>query len=328
MAKIKKKGIFFTFIAITIMVVFIVIFTPQADVSLQKDTQSIKKRVATIDTFINSLENVYFESVLRSSSYKTILSLILYVNKTDSFLIDLDSAFSEVILNGTINNFPIDAFTEKNIMDNNTLTNWTKRIIKISKDTLDLDTTITINNVTIYQVNPWNIESRLSINFTIKSNVAEWKKNNVIITASNSIEGLHDPSYLVNTNGLYDNKIKKSSVETNKWNLSHVGEHLRNGTYVYRENSKAPSFLMRFVNDTTNSSCCGIESLIDPNKITSSDQIESYVDYHFWNHTFANKCIFLFNITGLWNEFRYFKLDIEHVVLYNITPQDLKPTCL
>ena len=40
--KLGKKGIFFTFIAITIMAIFILVFTPQADITIQKDTTSIK----------------------------------------------------------------------------------------------------------------------------------------------------------------------------------------------------------------------------------------------------------------------------------------------
>ncbi|MBS3113866.1 hypothetical protein J4448_02070 [Candidatus Woesearchaeota archaeon] len=323
---IKKRGIFFTFIAITIMTVFILVFTPQADISLKKDMQSVASRISSIDNYVDDLENNYFETILRATAYKTILSLIFYMNSTGSYIATLDSAFSEVMMTGKINGVPIDSITGKKIMNNNTLTDWSKRIIDAAEDTLNVNTTINVSGVSVFQTKPWNIDSSMSVNFTVKSNVAEWKKS-AVITATISIEGLHDPYYLVNTNKAYTNQIKKSTVEFNQWNIAKLREHLRNGTYVHWENSDAPSFLMRFTNTISSSNCCGIESMVNPNKITPSDQRESYADYFFWQHKFANNCTQLYNITGLWDEFRYFKLDFDHVTRYNITAQDAVRSC-
>ena len=328
----KKKGIFFTFIAITLMTVFILIFTPPADISLQKDIQAVRTRITSINNYVDDLESAYFETVLRAVTYKAALSLIFYINSTGSFLTDSDSAFKEVMINGTIKNVAIDSRTNKKIMENNTLINWSNRIRDAAKDTLNVDTAIIINNVSLSQTKPWNIDSRLDINLSVKSNVAEWSKNS-IITATFGIEGFHDPYYLVKTNGLYTNQIKRSSVNFNQWNITKAREHLRNGTYVHWQNSEAPSFLMRFTGTITNSSCCGIESLVNPNKIVPNDQIESYVDYLFWSHAYNAKCTELYNITnpstggGLWDEFRYFKLDINNTIRYNITDKDAVRTC-
>ena len=147
------------------------------------------------------------------------------------------------------------------------------------------------------------------------------------IKTSIGIEGFYDPYYLKNTNGMYTNKIKKSTVQFNDWAIAKVREHLRNGTYVHWEDSDAPSFLMRFTNTMSASSCCGIESLINPNKIAPSDTTDSYADYLYWPHIFSGNCAQLYNITGLWNEFMYFKLDAGHVVKYNITSTDAVKTC-
>src|SRR3989339_229284 len=95
--QIKRKGMFFTFIAITITAIFVIILTPQADVSLQRDAQAVKARINTMDYYIDDLENSYLVSILRATTYKTILSLIFYINSTDSFLPNLDSAFYEVM---------------------------------------------------------------------------------------------------------------------------------------------------------------------------------------------------------------------------------------
>lgn len=324
----QRKGIFFTLIAITIMAVFILVFTPQADISIQKDTQAIRTRIGSIDNYVNDLENRYFETVLRATTYKTLLSLIFYINSTGAYLPDMDSAFSEVMLTGKINGVAIDTVTGKKIMTNNTLADWNSRIIETARDTLNVNTTITVNRVSVFQTKPWNIDSAMDVSFSVSSKVADWKKSAVIKTTM-EIEGLPDPYYLVNTKstGSYTNQIKKSSVEFNQWGISKVREHLRNSTYAHFEDSDAPSFLMRFTNTITSSGCCGIESLVNPNKINPSDQKESYADYLFWTHQYANNCTQLYNITGLWDEFRYFKLDFGHIAGYNITPQDAVRTC-
>lgn len=330
-----NKGIFFTLIAITVMAIFVLVYTPPADITLQKDAESIKSRIETVDRYVDQLEDQYFENVLRASAYKTVLSLIYYINSSDppQYITNFDAAFYEVIMQGNINNVPIDSITGRKIMDNNSLANWTAKINHTAKDTYNVNTSIRINNVSASQSKPWSIDIYLNLNFTVQSDVAVWIKNNVTIRTSIDIEGFHDPYYIVNTNRLYSPRIKRSSVEFNKWNISKAREHIRNSTYVHWQDSEAPNFLMRFTNNIAASNCCGIESIADPNKITPSDQRESYADYLFWTHAYNSQCPLLYNITkpptniGLWDEFRFIKLDVEHVVKYNITDEYVKGTC-
>lgn len=334
-----KQGIFFTFIAIVIMAVFVLVLTPQADISLQKDNQAIRTKIDAVDSYISNLENTYLKNVLEATTYKAILSLVFYVNSTGEFMANIDPAVSEIMINGTLNEVPIDSINKKKIMENNTLTNWSDRITRAAKETFNVDTNITIINVSVTQTDPWRLTSRLSVNTTIKFNAAEWKRSRDIITAV-GLEGLYDPYYLLNTPpGLYDKRVKKSDIPFDKWNISQVRSTLKNATYIYWKNSKAPGFLMRFSNNTNSSACCGIESLIDPNILSQSqaqgDQRESYVDYLFWSHAYnpVENCTQLYNITnpatggGIWDEFSYFKLDLDHVVMYNITAKDAKRNC-
>lgn len=329
----NKRGVFFTFIAAVLLGIFIIIYTPAADITLQKDTQAVSTRLFIIDNFINEVENSYLRIVLRATAYKSIYSFMLYINSTGEYVKNFDSSFAEVMINGTLNGVQIDSITQKKIMENNTLLNWSDRIIQASGDAFIVNTSIKIINVSAQQTGPWSIDLILTIDLQVKSNVAAWNRTNIAITASLPVEGFDDPLYLVNTNGLYANNIKASSVKFDEWNISQVREHLRNGTYVHWQDSEAPSFLMRLTNTTTNSSCCGIESLVNPNKISSPDRIESYVDYLFWNHSFNLQCPLLYNITnpstgqGLWDEFMYFKLDLNNVIRYNITGQQAIAAC-
>ncbi|HLC49825.1 MAG TPA: hypothetical protein VJI97_00170 [Candidatus Nanoarchaeia archaeon] len=332
--KMNKKGIFFTFIAITMMIVFIILFTQQPDLSLTRNSNGVLVRISSIDDYIDDLEKSYLKTALQTSSYKAIFSLIEY-EKGGAYLADFNESFFEVASNGTIEDpygsgihVLIDTITGKKIMENSTMENWTKSISDTASSTFNINTTIKINNITALQSNPWEIDITLDANITVASNVAKWKKRSMIQT-SIPIEGLSDPYFLVNTNGAYDNKIKKSSVIFNQWNISKAREHLRNGTYVHWQNSQAPSFIMRFTNSINPSECCGIESLVNPNKLAIPDNIESYTDYLFWTSAYSSRCIELYNITypggnppytgGLWDEFQYFKMDFDSLVRYNIS---------
>ena len=206
--KMRKNGIFFTFIAIIIMALFILIYTPPSDINIQKDMQAIGNRIGNLDNYMSDLKNRYFETVLRATTYKTILSLEYYINSTGSKISNFDSAFYEVSLNGTINSTPIDIITGKKIMENSTITNWSKKIIDASRDTYNVNTTITLSNVSVTQTGPWNLVAKLVISVDVKSNVAEWDDENFTVATNLGIEGFDDPLYIINTGRASTNKIK------------------------------------------------------------------------------------------------------------------------
>ena len=76
----SKKGIFFTFIAITIMGVFIIMFTPQNEVALESETNSVETRINAVNNYAEDLQSNYFDDVIKASSYKAVLSLVYYMN--------------------------------------------------------------------------------------------------------------------------------------------------------------------------------------------------------------------------------------------------------
>jgi hypothetical protein len=280
-----------------------------------------------------------------SGAHKAVLSLTYYIEVKGTFLTDLDSAFSEVIQHGTINNGEsIDDITEgiagRRIMEGNTLNAKIDDIRNKAAETLKVDTIVTIKpgSIKISQKRPWEMESEMEISFTVKSsdNIAEWSKQGIIIKAVTGIEGFNDPYYLVNTGGAYKNPIAKSTVEFDQWNTGKVKEALEKGAYIHWQQSDAPSFLMRFTNTISPSSCCGIESFVNPNKLVLAqrDQIESYMDYLFWTHRFHTDCPaepVVYDVIGLWGNpsppnFNDFKLDFDHLIKYNIVSTDVEQT--
>lgn len=339
----KKKGIFFTFLAVTIAIVFAFIFTPQSGVSLERNAEALKSRIGSLDNYVSDLQNRYFENILRATGRKAISSLISYVEVKKDFIpdSDFDEIFAEVMMEGTISeplgsttHVRIDSITKKNIMEGNTLTNWNDKIKEAAADTLNADTIINIepSSIKASQKSPWNVELEMELGFIVKAEDinAKWEADALKVKTNINILGFNDPYYLVKTNPTYKNQIKSSSVKFNEWDLAKVVAHLNNNEYVHWENSETPSFLMRLTGTLAESKCCGIESFVKPSIVSPSEQTEVYIDYLFWNPSSNPTCPTplsgdpeLYTITGLPPEF---KLDPESVIKYNLQSNAV-PAC-
>lgn len=320
--KFHKKGIFFTFIAITIVAALLIFYTPIETFNIGTDAFFVKTRVETINGFVEDLENSYFDDILKISSKKGILALISFM-EDEGFYADIQSRYSEVVLSGTINGQTITS------MQGNTVNDWLSRMVNISKNSLNINTNFTVNRVEIYQIRPWFVELKLNVSFTLISETSSWNVTNYISNSELSIENFQDPYYFLNTNGNFLSTINRSNVTPSQWNLEKVKDHIRQTTYTHFPNSQAPNFLMRFTNTSINSSCCGIESLANPPNLNLPDQVESYSDFLLFNHSYQNKCSELFNITesSFKSEFPHFKIDFDHLILYNISISDTRQSC-
>jgi hypothetical protein len=315
----NKKGLFFTFIAILLIIVLTIVFKPKTETPFDKEILGVKTRVTKINNFVTDFEETYLERILRLTTYKALTSLTYYMDVENRFLTDLQGDFREVLLYGTINNNPIDSITGEDIMTNNTFINWTNRVKSIAEESLNVDLNFTIVDVNINQTTPWFVDAEVVVYYSISSETAYWKRNNVSIKSRLGVENLYDPWYYVNTDGAYKKKVVQTDIRVSEWNSSNLKRIIANETYFHLQGSNASDFLMRFTNTFSPSPCCGIESMVNPNKITPSDVIESYVDYHFWNHTYADHCEKLYNITDVWDDFYGFKLDLDYTARFNVT---------
>jgi len=219
-----KKGIFLTFIAISIIAALIIIFRP-SDLNVGEDSEAIKTRIANVNEYVSDLENVYLERTLHATGIKTINSLILYT-EINGFFTDLpafEANFKEVLLNGTIGEAPIDSITGQEIMKDNTYNDWLGNISIIAKDAFNVNTNFTVYDIKVYQIRPWFVNVDANVSFLVSSETALWDKNTTIRTEI-GLEGFEDPYYLVNTGGAYSNRINKSKNLVYKaWNIHTLG---------------------------------------------------------------------------------------------------------
>lgn len=310
---LKKKGIFFTFIAVTLIAAILIIFKPGQEILINKDASSTKTRITKINDYIIDLKESYFESVLRISSHKAILAMISYMESNDQFFASVQDIFPELVLEGKINGIP------QIIMDENTIKDFLDGMVIASKNVLNVNSEFSVNSVKIYEIKPWYVQLEMDISFNVSSESSIWNVENFIVSTELSILRFEDPYYLLNTNGAYRNIITKTNTSFNEWNVQKVKDHIRNGTYVHFTDKKSPSFLMRFENNIVGSDCCGIESIVNPNRLSVSNQMESYTDYLFFEHTFQGQCSELYKNPDLESEFPNVKFDFEHLSQYKIT---------
>ena len=332
------------------MVVFIIVFTPQADITLQKDTQAMRTRSNSIDSFVSDLENGFLETVLRATTQKTLLSLAWYIKDQDFIQSDTKFAeyFRQVMYDGTIGDppKPIDdytkKFTGKDIMNGHTLKDWSEKIKDNAKKTLNVDVTITIDPT--YPTKPttikisqdpkfgtsWTTDVEMKVDITVISEVGTWKKTGLLIKTSTNIEGLQDPYYLKNADKVLSRPIKNSAATFNEWNINKVETTLTAGAYTHWQSSDAPNFLSRFYNSIAASSCCGIESFVNPNDLSTNNPMNSYLDYKYWKgglYCPSPPNPGLFKINGFPQQFQDFRIDGNNQVKYKIQNSEVSPTC-
>lgn len=322
--QLGKKGMFLTFISISIIAAVIIIFTPSG-LDLSKDMPVIKTRVSSVNEYVLDLENVYLERTLQATGRKTLIGLIKYMESQQVFFTDFadfEDSFSEVLLDGTIKGENIQIYYP----DHNTYEFWLNKIKTTAQTTFNVDTVYGISDIRVYQTRPWFVNVDAELSFNVSSETASWNKT-ATITTEIQIEGFDDPYYIVKSlqdaGVKYENKIRQAGTKFDEWSAANVNDFITDGNYTHFQDSDAPSFLMRFYNDISASSCCGIESLVNPNNPAITDKDVSYVDYKYWKPEeicdSPSYTIFTVDgITGSFPLFPNFKLDFDHIAKYNL----------
>ncbi|MBI3034589.1 hypothetical protein HYY72_05515 [Candidatus Woesearchaeota archaeon] len=315
-----KKGIFFTLIAIMLVTILAVAFSPREHITYKDRIPAVTTRIDIANDYVRMVKYSYLPSAIETSGRNALVALILFENKT-TYMPDFDAVnttFIELMMNGTINGTPIECYLVVptgdpvstppleastctasldpgyKVMKDRALLYKLAAIENASMDTLHIKTRFDKNSgnysVKIYQSNltgPWKVGVNLSTNYTIDASIAYWNITQDVETTI-PIEGLLDPIYLKEAG--YNNTI--ISTNTTQWNLSNLSQFIYDGRY--RLLSEAPSFTMRLYHNLSNggltasgSICCGIESAVNPDRLNINKCTrKSYIDWCFY----GNKC--------------------------------------
>ncbi len=298
---------FFTIIALILVSIMIVVFS--RNIGVVREDNSPAVRIKSIDKFLSEVELSYMPLAARAAAVKALQASVIQMNKTGQFFTQPEVELGGVMLNGT--------FGSQVAMANNTLENFSAQIEKVASEVYAISLDIRLHEAKMSQINHWQVNLVINFSYVAKADVGNWTRQGIIISTSIPVEGLTDPQYMVRTQGAYLQKIKMSAVTQGQWNISTLNAFISAGEYTRFGGSDAPSYLERFKSSPASSECCGIESTINPAKISPSSQQESYADYQFFAS--SEECSDLYSISGGGFSHANFKLDFDHLIQYNVS---------
>lgn len=311
--KLNKKGVFFTFIALFMIILIVAIASTKQRYRYTEKSNAIATRVRTMNGFIEDYEKDVNRE-LYIGGYRSLLSMNTYMRQTQDYIEDFDLVFTEILINGTANSTSMELMHQEGQAAS--LSGWLLRINEEASQ-LNVRVDVVVNDIYLEHITPWVI--RLNVNMTShitdSKELAHWNITKVYFKEF-SILGLEDPLYTVGTEDKITVLINMTPsldfVNQATNNTDVLNTHIENNYYV--NSTKAPSFLMRFSGNLTNSTY-GIESMVYP--VDMSAQMGSYkqrslVDYiYFGNQTTTDYCNFQ-------NMSSWFRLDSEHLEFYGV----------
>jgi len=301
---LNRKSMFFSITAIALISLVVFSFTIHTSYKLRDKVMVTETRIYSMNSFIDDVEKD-IERGLYISGFRSLMSMEQYITDNGIFLYNANSCFKEAFLNGTINN------SQMGLMNESTFINWTQRI-KEQAIKLDIIVDFDINNIIIYQENPWTVNIGLDVTLNLEDirKTASWQRP-FYITTNISIQEFEDPLYVINSYGRVTNTIIKTTITDFIVNneTTNLKIHVNNSYYI--ESTRAPSFLMRLEGNLSSSSY-GIESLVNLEEFQAQEvpiKSRSVVDYIY----FGDQSTTNYNIKDMPS---WFKLDEEHLATY------------
>jgi hypothetical protein len=286
-----KKGFFFTVIAVYLVAALMLSTLFYNKYEMRKKASVENIRILAVNDFIKDIDSD-LERGLYISGFRTLLGLEEYIATTGNHLDDTELAFNETFFTKSFNGYPIT------LLDNSSFSDWEERI-NSQAESIGIRVNFTIESLEVKQEDPWNVELYTNITMLVydATGMASWNRSKTI-HAQIPITGFEDPLYSLNSYGRVANVITPANSTnfvsgTDTTDTTVLLNHLENSLYI--ASATAPSFLMRLEGNFSTSSCCGIESLVDVDKMTAQGipaRSMSIVDYvYFGTRTTANLCI-------------------------------------
>lgn len=293
----SKKAQMFSLLAILIIFLLFVSFEIYSYIHQR---QAIRTRVASMDSFLNSVEK-NLERQMYISGFRIIFLAISDISSNGNY-IDVDNFFNESFFNGTVSG------VYNSIMDGATYSNITNSInAKAAK--INVNVTMINPQIKVTQMDPWNVEFTLITNFSMNDveNLASWHKQQNI-SALISVESFQDPLFIVNKENFP--KLINKSIYSSISGLSNLSSHVNSKSYF--ANPNAPSFLNRLEGNLS-ANVNGIERFVIRTDLPSEKIYDkSVVDYVYFSSNNPSSSI----VNGMPS---WFKIDDAHRTFYNIS---------
>ena len=248
------------------------------------------------------------ERQLYVMGFRAIFVFNNYIAQQGAYISNPEISFQELAFNGTLYQQNQSLFQEITFRD-------IEDTLQQRAQKLNINISLLNPMLTLTQSEPWKIDIALSttIVMTDENNLVSWNRP-LTITARVPVQGLEDPLYIVNTNGLVTVKVKQTphTIFVENTNITSLLNHTLSS--YYRSHTDAPSFLNRLQGNLS-ASQYGIESLVNLQKLSSQGvptQQKTVVDYiYFSTQNPAHN-----GVSGMPS---WFRLDAAHLAYYNAT---------
>lgn len=279
----NKKG-FIYMIAVSILLVIIIsVFLVQYSYGFQKKQEAYSLKLYAMNDFVKALNND-MQRAISISSYRAFIALEDFITGSGQFLDDIETDFSQALLNGTIQGEFIPLMTDAS------LNSYIERLTIIST-TQGIEVGIEILGVELYHVNPWNVNVVVNTSIAVQdlAGSSAWFYEKQFETKIPILD-LRDPLYGVFTDNKIANTIRPTPYNLELQDIDDLNDHLAQSYYI--QSTHAPSFLQRFENDLT-PSIHGIESVVSIQSISDQDIIvypeRVKIDYIYFNNIAGDK---------------------------------------
>src|SRR3989344_2281197 len=102
MDRLNKKSVVFTFIAVTLLFIIILIFLININNRTSTKIQTTNIKVETLNNVVKNLNSTLLPDALRSSSNQAMISLLDYESNT-TYVIDVEDYLRQVMNDGNYN---------------------------------------------------------------------------------------------------------------------------------------------------------------------------------------------------------------------------------
>lgn len=365
--RMNKKGFFFTIMSLILVSSVLLILVPQSHEAVITMEKAEETGLKYGNDFYEALEHSILPSFIRTAAYNALDNISRNYTLLIASGVDFDTAFKGLFWNES-----------RTISDLGNKYNMSHMLgvledafDEASPDLYELDIEEDYEHVviTIFQNNdtgPYQVGVNVSMRATLTTPFALWNRT-LDITSFVPIIGLEDPIYFNFTNEQYRNFFEYSPLDIGKdlnatqenleqlytpvqigcflsksWNYTCFKDHVNRSAYF--KNTLAPSFLQRMrLNISANSTCCGIESFLNPNTSFPKGIDMEKIKYGYEgddgdnkNMTYVDHCFFSGNCTGLEGDnpdrmdnitaleclndtFPYFKIDLIRLDYYNLS---------
>jgi len=260
--KKSRKGIFFTLIAVSLLGLILFSYSVTYSYTLQEKSAVIESRVDSMNRFLQEVDTD-MENAIYIAGFRALIGIEDEVANTGTFVTSTEDSFEELFMDGTIDG------QNSSVMVNNTFPYWITRIGE-EANAVGINLSLNVTGVNISHVDPWTVRVWLigDLNLSDLKSTASWNQQKEIY-ADISVLGFEDPSYAVYTSNNVVKRINTTVYEGNftgvATNTTNIRDHV--SSTMYANFTGAPSFLMRFENNLTNSTY-GIESFVDKAEVS------------------------------------------------------------